>query len=235
MNSEGLLAVVDQGNRCVHLLSTEGAFVRSIRERAFGSGLFGVVFDSNGNIWVTDWHKKNIVQLSQDGRVLQTIPDGGYPLGLSVSPKGRIYICDSGNHRVTVHDEEGKFLFTFGSQGSGPGCFDNPCDIAFGSNDLVYVTDSGNRRVCVWSKEGIFQRDCQTKYTPTCIAATSDNHLVITSHPSNTVMVYSVGGQLVHEFGETGPEMFKEVQGVCVSDNGLVYVVDSMNRHVVVL
>ena len=32
---------------------------------------------------------------------------------MSVSPEGLVYICDSGNHRVTVHDEEGMFLFAF--------------------------------------------------------------------------------------------------------------------------
>ena len=242
MNSEDLLAVTDQGNGCVHLLSTEGALVRSIGKEMFGRGLFGVAFDLNGNVWVTDWGKKNIVQLSQDGRVLQTIQDVGRkgnssnPLGLSVSPEGLIYICDSNNHCVSVHDTKGEFLFTFGPRGSGPGCFDRPHDIAFGSDGLMYVTDTGNRRVCVWSKEGMFlQRAFQTKYPPYFIAATSDNHLLITSHSSNTVMVYTVKGQLVHEFGETGPGRFEGVWGICVGDNGLVYVVDGENCHVVVL
>ena len=45
------------------------------------------------------------------------------------------------NHRVTVHDEEGMFLFAFGSKGNGPGCFDGPGDVTFGSDGLVYVTE----------------------------------------------------------------------------------------------
>ena len=43
---------------------------------------------------------------------------------MSVSPEGLIYICDIDNHRGTVHDEEGMFLFAYGSKGSGLGCFD---------------------------------------------------------------------------------------------------------------
>ncbi len=58
----------------------------------------------------------------------------------------------------------------------------------------------------MWSKEGSFQRDFKTKYAPTYIAATSDNHLLITSGTSNTVMVYTLGGQLVHEFGGRGSD-----------------------------
>ena len=116
---------------------------------------------------------------------------------MSVSPEGLVYICDRDNHRVTVHDEEGMFLFAFGAKGSGPGCFDGPRDVTFGSDGLVYFTDGGNSRVCVWSKEGSFQRGFKTKYAPTCIAATGDNRLLITSFAFDIVMVYTLGGQLV--------------------------------------
>ena len=83
------------------------------------------------------------------------------------------------------------FLFGYGSKGSGPGCFDRPRDVTFGSDGLVHVIDEGNRRVCLWPKEGSFQRDFKTKYVPTYTAATGDNHLLVTSYSSNTV-IYSV-------------------------------------------
>ena len=214
---------------------------RSIEKGVLGGDLRGIMFDLKGNVWVTDWGNNKVVKFSQDGRLLQTIDHAGSksdhfirPLGVSVSPEGLVYICDSGNHRVTVHDEEGMFLFAFGSKGSGPGCFDRPCGVTFGSDGLVYVTDVENSRVCVWSKEGSFQRDFKTKYVPTCIAATGDNHLLITSYSSNTVMVYTLGGQLVHEFGGSSSDLgkFRGPYGICVDDSGAVYVVDYGNRRV---
>ena len=240
VNSEGLLAVTDGRNRCVHLLSKDGALVRSIGKGVLGSLLPGVAFDGKGNVWVTEWDNHPVRKLSQDGRLLQTIHCVGsdndhfnHPMGVSVSPEGLIYICDF-NNRVTVHDEEGKFLFTFGSKGSGPGCFDRPHDITFGSDDLVYVTEDGSTRVCVWSEEGTFKRDFKTKYAPTFIAATSDNHLLITSYWSNTVMVYTLEGELVHEFGGRGSDLgrFNRPWGICVDDDGLVYVAEEGNRRV---
>ena len=241
VNREGLLAVTDVENVCVHLLSKDGALVRSIGKGVLGSWLPGVAFDGKGNVWVTECYNHQVRKLSQDGRLLQTIHCVGsdndhfnHPAGVSVSTEGLIYICDHDNHRVTVHDEEGKFLFSFGSKGSGPGCFNAPRDITFGSDGLVYVADYGNERICVWSKEGTFKRDFEPKYAPTCIAATSDDHLVITSYVYNAVMVYTLEGELVHEFGGKGSDLgrFHGPAGTCVNADGLVYVVDGNNRRV---
>ena len=239
VNREVVLAVTDDWNQCIHLLTKEGALVRSIGKGRLGSDLGGITFDLKGNVWVADKGNKIVLKLSQDGQLLQTIDHAGSkrdhfncPRGVSVSPEGLVYIYDGGSQRVTVHNDEGMFRFAFGSNGSGPGCFDGPWDVTFGSDGLVYVSDRWNGRVCVWSKEGSFQRDFMTKYEPTCIAATGDNHLLITSYSSNTVMVYTLGGQLVHEFGGRGsnPGRFGGPFGICVDDSGAVYVADCGNR-----
>ncbi len=241
VNSEGLLAVTDEGNTCVHLLRKEGAVVRSIGKGVLGDQLRGITFDLKGNVWVADMGNSRVLKLSQDGRLLQTIDHASsksdrlnHPTGMSVSPEGLVYICDCRNHHVTVHDEEGMFLFAFGSKGSGPGCFDRPCDVTFGSDGLVYVADYKNSRVCIWSKEGSFQRDFQTKYEPIYIAATGDNHLLITSFSYDTVMVYTLGGQLVHEFGGSGfdPGRFGRPYGICVDESGAVYVAEFASKRV---
>ena len=241
MNSEGLLAISDAANKCVHLLTTEGAFVRSIGEGMLGGLLFGVAFDLKGNIWVTDCIKSKLVKLSESGQLLHTIHHTHsesdrfcQPFGVSVSQEGLIYVCDSGNHHITVHDEEGKFLFAFGTEGSGPQQFSSPEDIAFGSDGLLYVTDDGNNRVCVWSKEGTFKRGFKTECTPTCIAATSDNHFLVTSYSSKTVMVYTLEGELIDQFGAEGsqPRRFNSCWGICIDNSGLVYVADRVNECV---
>ena len=241
VNNEGLLAVTDSTNKCVHLLTKEGALVRSIGEGELGGALCGVAFDLKGSVWVTDWSNNKVVKLSQDGRLLQTIHHASsesdhfsHPTGVTVSAEGLIFICDRSNHRVTVHDEEGKFLFAFGSKGSGQESFGIPLFIAYGSDGLVYVTDYGENRVSVWSKECTFKRYFTPMYVPTCIAATSDNHLLITSIDSHIAMVYTLEGELVHEFGGKGlhPGRFNGPRGICVDDNGLVYVADYHNFRV---
>ena len=235
VSSEGLLAITDDVNKCVHLLTKEGTFVRSIGAGVLGGSLFGVAFDLKGNIWVTDWEQNKVVKLSQDDRLLASSKRYSYsrPYGVGVSPEGLIYICDNGHNRVTVHDKEGKFLFQFGSQEHGQECFNRPHDVTFGSDGLVYVTDNGNYRVCVWSKEGTFKRDFKTKFAPNYIAACV-NYLFITSYFSNAIMVYELQGELVHEFGGLGsdPGQFDYPAGICIDNAGQVFVADNCNRRI---
>ena len=236
VNSEGLLAVTDRMNGCVHFFTKDGALVKSIGEGVLGGILSSVAFDLNRNIWVSDWASNTVVQVSQEVQLLRTICHAGkqlfYHPCVSVSPEGLIYVCDYNNHRVTVHDPEGKFLFAFGKHGSGPGSFDKPRNITFGSDGLLYITDNGNKLVCVWSKDGVYKREFKPKYSPSYIAATCDDHLLITSCISNIAMVYTLGGELVHEFGGPGsdPGKFNGPLGVCV-DNGLVYVTEFWNQR----
>ena len=98
MNSEGLIAVKDGWNKCVHLLSKEGALVRSIGKGGLTVwGFDGITFDLKGNVWVADRSYNIVLKLSQDGRLLQTIDHAGdksdhlnHPTGVSVTPEGLI-------------------------------------------------------------------------------------------------------------------------------------------------
>ena len=239
MSNEGLLAVTDELSKCIHLLTKDGKAVRSIGKGVLGNFSYGIAFDPKGNVWVSDHNNNKVIKLSQDGRLLQTIHHAGserdclsFPYGISVSTEGLIYICDSDNCRVTVHDEDGKFLFAFGSNKTCSGHFRWPHDIAFGSDGLVYVSDVGSKQLSVWSKEGTFRRNFPTTFYPSCIAATSDNHLLITSYYSDIVMVYTLEGEPVHQFGvrRSHPERFSGPWGICVDDNGVVYVADWVNN-----
>ena len=242
VSSDGLLAVADCGNTCIRLLrniNQSWEIEKSIGEGVLGGSLRGMTIDLNGNVWVADMVNYKVRKFSQDGELRQTIDRAGgigfnHPTGVSVSPEGQVYICDKGNHRVTVHDANGTFKFAFGSRGINSGFFDGPRDVTFAPDGLVYVTDEGNNRVCVWSKEGRVKRHFGVFARPSYIAATGDNHLVISSEASHTVRVYPLGGGSYHEFGWHGSDRgrFNRPCGICVDDSGAVYVADSGNNRV---
>src|SRR5579862_4018511 len=77
-----------------------------------------------------------------------------FPGCLAVGSDEKIYVADSGNHRIQIYSCEGRFLGGWGSLGAGPGEFRDPTGVAVGPKDEVYVTDSGNDRVQVFNSQG---------------------------------------------------------------------------------
>ena len=64
-----------------------------------------------------------------------------------------VFVVDEYNHRIQVLYPDLPFSHVFGSQGSGPGQFNVPIDVACNSSSgIVYVTDYDNH--CLQS--GIF-------------------------------------------------------------------------------
>jgi hypothetical protein len=54
--------------------------------------------------------------------------------------QNKLYILDSKKHAVTVFDQNGKFINTFGKNGEGPGEFQYPGDLIL-TEKFIYITD----------------------------------------------------------------------------------------------
>jgi DNA-binding beta-propeller fold protein YncE len=68
--------------------------------------------------------------------------------GIAIDAVGRIWVSDTGNHRINVYDAAGVFIAEFGEHGSGNGQFLRPHQIAFNPiGTVAYIADEGNGRV----------------------------------------------------------------------------------------
>ena len=211
--------------------------LHTIGKGQLAGDLPGVTFYDKENILVSDYSNESIKMFTIQGRHVRTIDRGSTtfgPCGITISQDGHIYVCDGANHCVCVFDVNGKFLFSFGSHGSGDKYFDWPRDLCFASDGFLYITDFINSRICVYDKDGKFIRKFTTTYEPNCIDATDSGHLTVSSFASHKVMIYTTGGVLVHVFGEYGWELgqFDGPTGVSVDSDGLIYIADSNNHHI---
>ena len=79
------------------------------------------------------------------------------PVGIAVHPRThRVYVADTGNHRIKILDENLNFIGNFG--GIGNYQFKRPHDISFvddGNNVTMYVADHGNNRIQVFTANDI--------------------------------------------------------------------------------
>lgn len=65
-----------------------------------------------------------------------------------------IYVVDSGNHRIQKFNRQGKYLYTVGRKGEGPGEFSWPSGLYIDSQNFLYVREY--RRLQVFNERGGF-------------------------------------------------------------------------------
>jgi DNA-binding beta-propeller fold protein YncE len=76
-----------------------------------------------------------------------------FPNSVAVDSRGRFFISDSNNSRISVWDAQGTFLFHFG-RGSGAGAVNLPRGMAVDSHDRLYVVDAVAQNVKVYDVSG---------------------------------------------------------------------------------
>jgi DNA-binding beta-propeller fold protein YncE len=124
----------------------------------------------DGNVYVTDLSQQ-VVVISSRGKVLRRWGKPGSGPGefrfaavstsdiignLAVGPDGRVYVSDSGNHRIQIFSALGKFERQIGSFGEGEGQFIAPTDLAVDDAGNLYVADDQLSTVSKFSPDGKF-------------------------------------------------------------------------------
>ena len=147
--------VCDRNNGRVQVFDSSLNFVRSFDD---GPDQLedprDIEFDSEGNIYVVDHEKDQVLVFWKDGQYLRHFGqwDEGElsgPAGLCVR-EDYVYVTEYCNHCVTVFRTSGEFVHSFGEEGSGRGELKDPFGIAIDQDGFVFVCDIGNNRIQVF-------------------------------------------------------------------------------------
>ncbi|MEK9863128.1 MAG: NHL repeat-containing protein, partial [Verrucomicrobiota bacterium] len=76
-----------------------------------------------------------------------------YPYDLVWDHQNHLYVCEFGNSRIQVLNDQGKTLEILGGPGSAVGKLSNPWSIALDSTGSLYVADAANHRVQKWIRK----------------------------------------------------------------------------------
>jgi len=151
-----------------------------------------------------------------------------------------LYVCDSGNNRISVSDYDGNFLFTWGSFGSGNGQFNNPFGVC-NDGSKVYVTDTGNNRVQIFDlygnylgQFGAFGSDPGQFYSPKGIA-TDGVFLYVIDQANNRFQIFTLSGFFIMSIGVfgNGINQFNSPTNIYV-DQYYIYIDDTGNSRIVI-
>ncbi len=153
----------------------------------------GMVFDSNGNLYIADSDNKVIRKIDTDGNVsvfagqqgvsgsddgpLGTGKFGGPHYGITVDKDDNLYVTDTLNHTIRKIDTNGTITTIAGRSGvrgfadgaALSATFSNPQGLAFDSLGNLFVVDSGNyliRKIGTNGQVTTFAGTQATSYTP---------------------------------------------------------------------
>jgi DNA-binding beta-propeller fold protein YncE len=167
------------------------------------------------------------------------------PTDVSVSKNGLIYVVDGVNNKIKVFDPKGKFLFSFGKEGSGRSEFRSPLGMDIDNEGRVYIADSGNHRVQILEAKGDFigeiklPRHNDHPADPTDVAVDDlNNKCYIVDNDNHQVLAYDLSRlKLLKTYGShgTGKDQFRYPFFVALDKEQNLYVVDVINTRVQVL
>lgn len=234
----------------------------------------GVALGPDGSIYVADTWNARVVKLSPAGDWVMTwgtgdqdfgegrtaaMTDGteagnatkplGFfgPRGIAAGADGRIYLADTGNKRIVVTDDKGKFLYQWGSFGAGDGQFNEPIGVAVDGDGTVAVGDTWNGRIQYFASDG----NGQTNPTPISTwriagwqsqtyddpyVALQGGRIAAAVPKRNAISLSSANGIETLRWGGSGNDSasFTNPSGVAFGPDGKVYVVDRENRRIMV-
>ena len=72
------------------------------------------------------------------------------PSGIVIDDNDLMYITECGNHHISIFTTDGKFVRSFGEQGSSVGQFNSPYGVTFDREGYLYVCDHCNNRLVVY-------------------------------------------------------------------------------------
>lgn len=139
---------------------------RDRRER-LGEGLLacptGVALTSDGWLFVVDRDRARVERFTPEGEHAGGFGDFGAFPGLFAAPQGiatwggRVFVADTENHRVSVHDTEGRLLYTLGTHAirprEGEGRLHYPAAVAVSANgQRLAVAEPLDGRVQVFTR-----------------------------------------------------------------------------------
>jgi sugar lactone lactonase YvrE len=257
---DGNLFVADTGHHRIVVFNRDGEYLFAIGGpgAAFPAGgvaagwqpgrfnyPYGLDVGEDGRLYIADMLNRRIQIYDVRGQFLDWFPkeqvygEDLFPRDV-VMRQGLVYIANP--FQVMVYTPEGSFVRSFGKPGRGPGEFWQLNGLEVGACGTIFVSDSMNQRLQAFNQKGEFlwaypaagmPGDALSQ--PRQIAMSASGHLLVADKLGDSIRVFSQAGELLATLGARKLQQLRQPNGVAVSFEGLLAVVERANNRVQIL
>lgn len=263
-DKEGQLLVVDSKNNRIVVQKKDGTVVERFGKLGTSKGELrepcGIAVAKDGSIYVADtfhtmdangglpWGRIQKFDDDYDFKSVLPKPEEGStdffgPRAVAIDGAGRIWVSDTGNHRLVVYGADGAFLKSVGSKGKGDLQFDEPFGMAFDAQGNAYVADRLNFRVQVINKDFAYVRSikvdgwesAQINQEPYLAVDNARGLLWVSDPTKNKVHSYTLDGKKKASYTASAQGPFNLPTGLAMGPDGLLYVSDGGSGRILTL
>jgi tripartite motif-containing protein 71 len=254
----GDLFVVDTGGNRIERFTATGTSSGWWGKAGSGPGEFNrptaiAVASGNSDLLIADSGNKRIQRVgANSGQFRQQIGgpgtgDGQFagsgPEGVAVDAHGNIWVSDTYGGRLEKFTENGVFVKSVSTRGTGVGQLLEPTGLEAGPGGNIWVTDWGNNKVVEFGPGGAFIREFGREGTgdgefrhPDGIAIDNKGGVWVGDQGNGRVQEFNQGGEFIGKFGAPGSGAGQlnlgYPIGITTDEQGNVWVTDTWNNRV---
>ena len=194
----GRIFVTSRTDNKILVFGQNGGYISTFHNGNSLSKPRGISFDADGNLIVCDTGNKCVRFFSPDGNIFKTIGAGRLRMPFNcVCHKGKLFVSDRDAHLIKVYNNNGRFLYEFGTYGTGDGELSYPTGLAVDKMGHLLVCCSDKHRVKVFTLDGKFVakfgecgKGLGQMLSPSSVSVLKSGHIVVSEFDNNRLQIF---------------------------------------------
>ena len=197
-DNAGRIFVTSRDDNKIFVFGQRGEYISSFHNGNSLRKPRGISFDADGNLIVCDAGNKCVRFFSPDRNIFKTIGAGRLRMPFDcVCHKGKLFVSDRDAHLIKVYNSNGRFLYEFGTHGTGDGELNHPTGLAVDKMGHLLICSLHNHRVQVFTLDGKFVakfgeygKKLGQMNSPSSVSVLKSGRIVVCEFENNRLQVF---------------------------------------------